>query len=396
MMTETAPKTQLTQTRCSRCIMDSSVPGIAFDDKGVCNFCKLHDKMERDYPIDESGKHILEKIVRKIKKRAAGKKFDCVLGISGGRDSTFTLYYIKKILGLNPLAVHFNDGFGNPVAGENMIRACEKLGVELRTITSDWRESKDLKIAFLKAGTPDLEEGTDLGIATSLFGVAAKEDIHYILIGQSFRTEGIAPLAWNYLDGKYLKSVHKKFGSNPLRKWKPEDPGFNLGIRELIYYSVFRGIRIIPILYYVNYVRKNVDELLEKELGWVNTGAHYFDDLYQSLMTNLYRTKFNIDRRLFNYSALVRSGQMSRDEALKRLTEIYVIEDPKVISLCIKRLGLTQEQYEEIVKSPPKTFQDYPNSYGMIKLLRPVIKLLSLLHFLPGSTYDKYFNCGKY
>jgi N-acetyl sugar amidotransferase len=375
--------------------MDTTVPGITFDKKGECNFCALHDKMDEEFPLGEKGRAIVDEIVKKIKEKGKGKKYDCVLGISGGRDSSYTLHYAKKVLGLKPLAAHFNDGFGNPVAGENMVKACNKLGVELRTITSDWRESKDLKIAFLKASTPDMEEGTDIGIATALYGVAAKENIKYVLIGQSFRTEGIAPLSWNYLDGKYLKAVHKRFGSYPLRKWTPTDPGFNLDIREMFYYSFIKGIKTFPILYYADYVRKNVDELLIRELDWKNPGAHYFDDLYQSIMSYVNRVKFGIDRRLFNYSALVRSGQMSREEALERVKEGYVIEDPKVMSLCIKRLGLTQEEFDAIVKLPPKTFRDYPNNYTLIRSLKLPIKIMSKLNFLPGSAYDKYFNCGK-
>lgn len=381
--------------QCVRCIMDTTVPGINFDPQGECNFCKLHDKMDKEFPRGEEGKRKIAPVLEKIRASGKNKKYDCVLGISGGRDSSFTLYYAKKVLGLNPIAVHFNDGFGNPVAGENMVKACKKLGVELRTITSDWRESKDLKLAFLKASTPDMEEGTDIGIATALYGVAAKENIKYILIGQSFRTEGIAPLSWNYLDGKYLKAVHKRFGTYPLRKWTATDPGFNLDLKEMFYYSMIKGIKTFPVLYYADYVRKDVDELLIRELDWKNPGAHYFDDLYQSIMSYVNRVKFNIDRRLFNYSALIRSGQMSREEALQRVKEIYVIEDPKVMSLCIKRLGITQEEFDEIVKQPPKTFRDYPNNYGLIRMMKLPIKIMSKLSILPGSAYDKYFNCGE-
>ncbi len=380
---------------CNRCIIDTTVPGVRFSQEGVCNFCQLHDKMEKQFPLGEEGNKILNDIIEKVKKSGKGKKHDCVLGISGGRDSMYTLHMAKKVWGLNPIAVHFNDGFGNPIAGENMVKGCKKLGIELRTITSDWRESKDLKLAFLKASTPDLEEGTDIGIATALYGVAAKEDIKYVLIGQSFRTEGIAPLSWNYLDGKYLKAVHKKYGTVPLRKWTPADPGFNLDIKEMFYYSVIRGIKTIPVLYYVNYVRKEVDSFLMKELEWQNPGAHYFDDLYQALMTNIHRTKFNINRRIFNYSALVRSGQMTRDEALQKSKAAYVIEDPKIINLCIKRLGLTEEEFNELVKVEPKNFRDYPNNYKLIRLARPLIWSLAKLNFLPASSYDKYFNCGK-
>lgn len=385
--------TQLYQ-QCTRCIMDTTVPGIHFDKRGECNFCAVHDHMDRAFPLGEAGHRKVQEIAADIKQLGKGKKYDCVLGVSGGRDSSYTLWYCVVKLGLRPLAVHFNDGFGNPVAGENMIKACRKLGVEMRTITSDWRESKDLKIAFLKASTPDMEEGTDVGIATALYGVAAKEGIQRIIIGQSFRTEGIAPLTWNYLDGKYLKAVHKRFGTVPLRPWKADDPGFHLDIPQMFYYAFVRRIKTVTLLYHVDYVRSEVDTLLERELDWVNPGAHYFDDLYQSVIYYLNRTKFNIDRRLFNYSALVRSGQMTRETALERVSHVNKIEDEKVISLCIKRLGLTREEFEQIVATPPKTFRDYPNNYSLIRRLRWPIKALSRMNLIPESAYDKYFNCG--
>jgi hypothetical protein len=374
--------------------MDTTAPGIEFNAAGICSFCKVHDRMEQAFPLGEAGRRTVQRLADEMRRAGQGNRFDCVLGVSGGRDSSYTLWYCVTQLKLRPLAVHFNDGFGNPVAGENMLRACKRLGVELRTITSDWRESKDLKIAFLKASVPDMEEGTDLGIATALYGVAAKENVRHIIIGQSFRTEGIAPLSWNFLDGKYLKAVHKQFGTVPLRPWQPNDPGFNLGIKEMTYYAFWRRIKTVTLLYHLDYVRTEVDEILERELEWQNPGAHYFDDLYQSLIYYLNRIKFNIDRRLFNYSALVRSGQMSREVALDRVSRINPIEDEKVIALCIKRLGLTRAEFDNIVSAPPKTFHDYPNSYGFLRLFKLPIKFMSQLNLIPESAYDKFFNCG--
>lgn len=385
----------MTQYRiCTRCISDTTIPEIEFDARGECNFCKLHDKLEREYPLDERGKARFERTLDRIRRDGKGRAFDCVVGISGGRDSTYTLYLAKKDFGLRPLAVHFNDGFGNPVAGENMVKATERLGVELRTVTSDWRESKDLKLAFLKASVPELEEGTDLGIATALYGVATKEKVRHILIGQSFRTEGITPLTWNYLDGTYLRAVHARFGQVPLRPWRPEDPGFHLGPWQMFYYGVWKGIRVTLPLYQVRYVRKEAEAILQSELDWVNPGAHYFDDLYQSLIFYVYRLKFNIDRRKFNYSALVRSGQMTREEALERVKHVYVIEDPKVIDLCIKRLGITRETFEEYLALPPKTFLDYPSSYRWLRWAKPLVWLASRAGIVPKVTYDKYFIAG--
>ncbi|MBI2167196.1 MAG: N-acetyl sugar amidotransferase [Candidatus Omnitrophica bacterium] len=375
--------------------MDTTVSGVVFDENGECNFCKVHDGLEERYPLDARGKESLTLLMQRIKHRGKRRKYDCIIGVSGGRDSTYTLYLAKKVYGLRPLAVHFNDGFGNPVAGENMIRATEKLGVDLRTITSDWRESKDLKLSFLKASTPDLEQGTDVGIATALYGRAARENIKYIFLGRSFRTEGIAPLSWNYLDGKYLKAVHRLFGTIPLRKWTPDDPGFNLTVFHMFYYTLWRRLRVISFLYYVRYVISEVEKILESELDWVYPGAKYFDDLYQSLMTYILRVKFKIDRRLYFYSALVRSGQMERPEALRRVKEVYSIEDPKILDLCVKRLGITRTELSMFLSLPPKTFHDYPNHYSLIKKLRPLVRFLSQTNLLPASAYDKYFHCGN-
>lgn len=380
---------------CTRCIMNTTVPGIRFDEKGECSFCRLHDKLDRFFPLNAEGQKRFQKIIEGVRKKGRGKKYDCVIGISGGRDSIYTLHYSIKGLGLRPLAVHFNDGFGNPMAGENMLKAVKKLGVELRTVTSDWRESKDLRLIFLKASTPDLAQGTDLGIATALYGVATAENVKTIIIGQSFRTEGISPLSWNYLDGKYLKSVHQQFGQVPLRPWRPADPGFNLNIFQLFYYAIWKRISIIPILYYVPYVRKEAEAIIQREYGWVYPGAHYFDDLYQSILSYVLRVKFNIDRRLFNYSALIRSGQMGRAYALEKVSEVYTLEDPEIINLSLKRLGVSRTQFDEWLALPPKTFRDYPNHYGTICKFRWLVKILSKLRLLPPTAYDKYFNCGE-
>ncbi|MFN8297501.1 MAG: N-acetyl sugar amidotransferase [Chitinophagales bacterium] len=387
--------TTLSYRVCVRCVQDSTVPGIRFDAKGVCNFCALHDKLCSIFPEDERGEAFLNKTFAAIKKQGQGKKYDCVVGISGGRDSTYLLWNVVKRWGLRPLAVHFNDGFDNPVAGENMLRAVKLLGVELRTITSDYREGKELKIDFLKASTPDLNMGTDIGIASSLFGVAAKENLNYILIGQSFRTEGVKPLSWSFFDGDYLRAVHKQFGTTPLRAWKPEDPGFNLGIREMFYYTAVRGIKTILPFYNFPYNRKEATELIKRELGWVYPGAHYYDDLYHSLIKYVHRVKFHIDMNMNSDSALVRSGQMPREEALARAHSVYAIEDPKVIELCIKRLGLTQDEFDSYMQLPPKTFRDYPTSYPYIRAARLPIWLFSQLHLLPRVTYLKYFSCGE-
>lgn len=378
--------------QCSRCICDNTIPGIEFDKNGECSLCTIHDKFSKAFPNDERGEHILRKKFEKIKADGKNKKYDCVIGISGGRDSIFLLYLAVTKWKLRPLAVHFNDGFDNPIAGENMLKAVKKLGVELRTITSDFRECKDLKITDLKASTPLLNNGTDVGIGAALYSTAYKENIKHILFGQSFRTEGIRPLAWAYFDGDHLRAVQNKLGSVKLQKWKPDNAGYNLGIKEMFFYVVLNGIRVHSPLYYYPYHREEASELLKQELGWVYPGAHYFDDLYWSLITYLHRTKFNIHFRLIEYSALIRSGQLSREEALERAKRPYQIEDPKVISLCIKRLGITEEEFHSYIQNPPKNWWDYPNSYKWMKLFRFPVWLLTKMGVFTQVIYDKYFS----
>jgi N-acetyl sugar amidotransferase len=388
-------KKNIVYQRCSRCISDSTCPGIKFDKHGVCNFCHLHAKWTKMYPNDEKGQEIWNKQLTKIKKDGLGKKYDCVVGISGGRDSSYVLHLIVTKYKLRPLAVHFNDGFDNPVGGENMINITRKLGVELRTITSDWREAKDLKISFLKASVPELNEGTDVGIAAACYGVAHKEGIKHIIYGQSFRTEGIKPISWAYMVGDYVKDVQDKFGTVKLRGWKADNPNYYLGWKELFYYSIVMGFKAYSPLYYEKYIRKEADEILKQEYNWVYPGAHYFDDLYWALITYVHRVKFNIDFRLNAYSALVRDGQMDREWAIEAVKKPYVMEDPRIIELCLKRLAISREEFDEWMALAPKSFRDYNTGYDKMLWLKPFIKLATKMGFMPEIVYDKYFLCGE-
>ncbi len=367
--------------------MNNTTRFLSLDKNGICNYCHAHKELEKQFPINGYEKKIAKKIISSGK----NKKYDCILGISGGRDSTY-LVYLAKSLGLRPLLVHFNDGFSNPVAGQNIRNIVRKTNFELRTITSDWRESKEIKLSLMKASVPDMQLGTDLGIASSLYSIANKENVKYILSGVSFRTEGVVPLDWNYLDGKYLKSIMKQYGNISLRDWKPNDAGFNFDTKEFFYYSIIKRIKFIPLLYHVNYVRPEAEKLIKKEFDWVYPGAHYMDDLFQSLMTYILRVKFKIEFRRFNYSALIRSGQLSREDALNKIKEIYSSEDQKIISLCIARLGIDQNYINEILKQKPKSFLNYETNYNLVKVLKYPIKVLCKIGILPPSLYLKFFS----
>jgi hypothetical protein len=180
-----------------------------------------------------------------------------------------------------------------------------------------------------------------------------------------------------------------------LRKWKPDDAGFNLGIKELIYYTFFRRIKTYTPLYYWDYNRPEVQKIIEAELDWVYPGAHYFDDLYHSLIKYVHRVKFNIDMNMNSDAALVRSGFLSREDGINRAHGIYKIEDPKIIDLCIKRLGISREDFDSWMELPPKTFLDYQTMYNWIRPFKWPIKLASYLNIIPKVAYFKYFELNK-
>ena len=196
---------------CSRCILDTSINDIWFGDNGECKYCKIHDELEKAHPMGPSLKTELDKMVLNIKKVGKNKKYDCIAGVSGGRDSTYVLLTAKR-LGLRPLAVHFDNGWNSDISVRNIKNACNKLNIDLFTVVADWEEFKDLQVSFLKSSTPDADIPTDYAIYSVLYDMANKEGIKYILNGHSFRTEGTSPISWTYMDPLYVKDVHRKFG----------------------------------------------------------------------------------------------------------------------------------------------------------------------------------------
>ena len=377
---------------CSLCVSDDTFPNITFDKDNICSECIKFNEFEKKFPVGEKGEKIIKDRIEKIKNNNKKSDYDVVIGVSGGRDSTFLMYLTKKIFKLRVLAIHFNDGFGNPVAGRNMQKASDILNIKLVTYTSDWKLSKDLRLSFLKANVPDIETATDVGIASALYAAAYNFNVKDIFIGQSFRTEGICPLEWNYLDGKYVETIQTKFGSEKFPPWDPGKINFNLSIYQIMYYTFIKGIKVFLPYYHMDYNRDKITKIIEKECEWQDTGAHYYDDLYQVLMSKWYYEKFNIDRRKYNYSAMIRTGNLTRREALEKLKKNYVNNQDEIIRLCIKRLGTNNEFLEKLIKNnQKKTFRDYSTSVSTIKKFRIFIKFLSENRILPSSTYYKYF-----
>ena len=213
---------------CNNCVLDTTIPTIKFDNDGVCNFCALHNKFEEKFPLGEQGKQKLNETIRIIKKRGKNKKYDCIVGISGGVDSTYCAYLAKE-WGLRVLTVHLNNGWNSPEADHNIKMIADKLGFDLRIEKVNWEEFRNLQIAFLKASVSDIEIPTDVGIYATLYKVAAEEDVPSIINGHSFRQEGSQPISWTYMDGKYILSVYKKFTGKKLKHFN------NVRIKEMFY-----------------------------------------------------------------------------------------------------------------------------------------------------------------
>jgi len=367
---------------CSRCIYDERTPGITFDENGVCNYCHMHDDMEREYPTGDAGWRKLERIAAQIKRSDKGKKYDCVIGVSGGCDSSFLLHIAKAKLGLRPLAVHFDNTWNSKTAVENIYTMLKKLDIDLWTYVMDNDEWNDLARSMLRASIPEIDALSDIALATTLYMAAEKFKTKYFLIAHSFRTEGITPLNWIYTDGKYIDSIQKQFGTRKIEKFP------NLWLSRWMKWLLMDIKRLRP-LYYVDYRKEQTKQFLNKEYGWHWYGGHHLENRYCAFNHYLLNTKFGVDLRYVEFSALVRSGQMTREQALEEIRKPQVYPS-ELITEVKKRLNLSDEEYDAIIKLPCKSFKDYKTYRQTFKRLRPFFWLMYKMQRVPKSFYEKY------
>lgn len=369
--------------RCTRCVYDENVPGISFDEQGVCNYCHIHDQMNQEYATGAEGQARLEAWAKKIKEAGRGKPYDVVVGVSGGCDSTYMLYLAVK-LGLRPLAAHFDNTWNSTVAVENIHDALKKLDVDLYTYVVDNKEYDDIYRAFLKSGVRDTEAPTDIGLAVVLNRAAEEHGIKYIFEGHSFRTEGIAPLGWSYMDGKYIASVHKQYGTLPMKTYP------NLWLGDFLRVTAVKGLVKLRPLYYTNYVKKDAMEVLTRELGWEWYGGHHLENRFTAFFHSYYLPqRYGIDTRFLGHAALVRSGQMTRQQALDLLAQPQEY-DPELLEMVKKRLGFTDAEFDEIMHLPHRTYRDFPSYKKTFERMRPLFWMLYKLNRVPKSFYMKY------
>lgn len=370
--------------KCSRCVSDSTMLEIQFDKNGVCNFCRLHDRFVHLHPLGDTGAKILKNLLIKIKRDGEGNVYDCIVGLSGGTDSTYLLYWAIQN-GLRPLAVSFDNGWNTDIAVRNIKNATNILGVELHTIIADWEEMKDLQRSFLKASVSDADAPTDYAIYSVLYTEAIKSGVKYSLNGHSFRAEGSVPKSWSYFDGRYVKSVLKEYGSLKRIKSFPL-----MSLLQYVYYSVVKNIRDVRVFDYIDYDKAEAKKIIAHKLKWEDYGGHHHENIFTRFFQSYYLpVKFGIDKRKVEYSALIRSNQMTRSNAIDEITSQYPYstEDIKFV---IKKLGFSQMEWDSIMKAPRKTFKDFPTYYTFIRKMKFPMKVAADLNLIPKILYEKY------
>ena len=342
--------------------MDTSDPNLTFDANGVCSSCRAYDDVigRNTYSAD-IGWPKLRAIADRIKQEGRGKRYDCVIGLSGGVDSTYVAYLAKKELGLRPLAIHLDNGWNTETAVRNIENIVKILDIDLQTFVIDWEEFRDLQKAFLLSSTPDCEIPSDHAIVSSCYHAAVNNGVRFVIGGSNYQTEQMIPHSWSYghSDWKYIRSINAQFGGRRLKTF-PHDTRFH----RRWWYPHVKRLELINILNYIDYNKRDAIELMKKELGWVSYG----DKHHESIYTRFYQTyilpkKFGADKRRPHLSCLIKNGEITRDQALATLQRPPLDEDrlEQDRQFVIKKLGFSEAEFGALMDAPPKSFWDYPS-----------------------------------
>jgi N-acetyl sugar amidotransferase len=353
---------------CTRCILDTSDPGISFDQEGVCICCRNFDAHVKPiWTPDERGKQKLDAIVARIRGEGKNEEYDSIVGLSGGVDSSYLAHVAKK-LGLRPLAVHVDTGWNSELAVKNIEQLVKSLRIDLHTHVVDWEEMRDLQVAFLKSGVANQDAPQDHVIFAALYACAVKNKIRHVLNGTNYATESLSSSASGYIamDLRQLKGIHRQFGERPLKTF-PTVSFF----QYYIYYPFIRRMTIHRLLDYMLYNKDEAMKVLQQELGWRYYGSKHYESRFTKFFQGYYLpTRFGFDKRRLHLASLILSGQMTRDEARRIMSQpAYPPEELNEDKIfVVKKLGLTMEEFEQLLTAPKKTFRDYPSNYLLFRL----------------------------
>ncbi|SNV42424.1 Predicted ATPase of the PP-loop superfamily implicated in cell cycle control [Chryseobacterium taklimakanense] len=366
---------------CTNCIMDSTDETIQFDENGRCDYCaNYYNNILPNWNNSEADEVKILPVLEKIKKEGKNKDHDCIIGISGGLDSSYLVHLAVTKWGMRPLLYHVDAGWNSDVSTHNIRCLVDKLGLDLYTDVINWEEMKDLQRAFFKSQVPDIDTPQDLVFFSSLYNYCAKNKIKYILTGGNFSTECVRePLHWGayyQTDMKYVNDIHSKFGTRKLKTFPTCDI-----FKYKIQYRFVNGIRVVKPLDHTRFIKKEAEDLLEKEYGW----QRYKHKHHESRFTRWFeafwlREKFGFDKRKNHLSSLVLTGQMSREDALKRVSEPELPADElkSETEYVAKKLGFRMDELMGYFNGPNKTFHDYKNNYKLIQAGTKVMQMLGL------------------
>lgn len=346
---------------CTRCVMDTTDPAITFDEHGVCSHCHRFDnRVMTRWPSAERGAEALRQMVETLKAEGRDKPYDCIIGLSGGVDSS---YLATKLVewGLRPLAVHVDAGWNSELAVMNIEQICKRLDIDLVTHVVDWEDMRDMQLAFLRSNLANQDAPQDHAFFAALYHYAIKSGIRYVIEGRNFATESILPTEWGYnaMDATHLRAVHARFGDRR-RTGFPIVGFFALFIK----YPFMLRMRPLAPLNLITYGKAHAIEVLERDFGWRYYGGKHYESRWTRFFQAYYLPyKFGYDKRKAHLSSLIVSKQMSRDEALAELArplydERQLAEDKAYIA---KKLGIGQAELEALIEAPPRHYTEFPH-----------------------------------
>lgn len=364
---------------CVKCVMDTSDPKINFDERGVCDYCNnYYRNILPNWHPNELGEKLIELVINNIKEWGSNKSHDCLIGVSGGADSSYLVYIAKEKFGLNPLIFHVDAGWNSKISVNNIEKLIDGLNLDLYTEVIAWNEMRDLQLAFFKSQVPHLDAPQDHVFFASLYNFAVKNNIKYILTGQNHSTECIRePLEWIYhaSDLRQLRDIHRKYGTVPLNTYPTADI-----FKYKVYYRIFHGLKVIKPLNYVPYNKNMAMQELEEKFGFIPYAHKHYESRFTRFFEGFWLPKkFGYDKRRTHFSSLILTNQMTREEAMTELSKPAYDEDEmnQDFEFVAKKLDLNVNELRKLMEGENKTYRDYKNNMFFINLGTRVLTLFN-------------------